>query len=177
VSDPREFNDPFEFCPQPEKNITGEDVAQKLTDTGFLVNIYQRNSTIRQQYPTIHDFFQNVKSDSTKWTRFFLEKFSDQAKFPPNTFADLAAKHLGVMCFSQVCDDILMWSHYADCHRGMVIEFDAKRFGGDMDVVEYSTERASYNPVFDVEGFEHWARVMRRKSRHWSYEKELRLLV
>src|SRR5262249_18594437 len=28
-----------------------------------------------------------------------------------------------ILCLSAVHDNILMWSHYADCHRGAVLEF------------------------------------------------------
>lgn len=31
---------------------------------------------------------------------------------------------LGVLCLSEIHDDILMWSHYADGHRGIVLQFD-----------------------------------------------------
>ncbi len=29
-----------------------------------------------------------------------------------------------VSCFSETCDSILMWSHYADSHKGVCIEFE-----------------------------------------------------
>ncbi len=31
---------------------------------------------------------------------------------------------LGVICFSERSDSLLMWSHYADNHNGICIEFD-----------------------------------------------------
>src|SRR5262249_53331053 len=30
----------------------------------------------------------------------------------------------GVLCLSECPDDILLWSHYADSHRGLCLEFD-----------------------------------------------------
>jgi tetratricopeptide (TPR) repeat protein len=32
---------------------------------------------------------------------------------------------VGLLCLSEKYDNLLMWSHYADCHRGFVIGFDA----------------------------------------------------
>ena len=31
---------------------------------------------------------------------------------------------IGILCLSQVNDSLLMWAHYADSHRGFVVEFD-----------------------------------------------------
>ena len=28
-----------------------------------------------------------------------------------------------VFCVSEIHNDLLMWAHYADCHRGAVVEF------------------------------------------------------
>ncbi len=33
-------------------------------------------------------------------------------------------KNIGVACFSEKCDDILMWSYYTDGHKGFCLEFD-----------------------------------------------------
>jgi hypothetical protein len=34
---------------------------------------------------------------------------------------------IGVYCLSAINDDILMWSHYAEGHRGMCLEFDTTK--------------------------------------------------
>jgi len=178
VCDPRSFNDPFEFCPQAARAITAADVEAKFGDVGFLTNVYEKNREIRDKCPSVAEFLNSIEKDKTRWVEFFLKKFSDADKFPPDKFAEIAARYVGVICFSQTCDDILMWSHYANYHCGMVIEFDANYFGiENLDPVEYGTERPIYNPVFDIHGFEHLVRVTRRKSDHWAYEKEVRLLV
>jgi hypothetical protein len=38
--------------------------------------------------------------------------------------AKKAIKELGVVCLSEINNDILMWSHYADGHTGFCIEFE-----------------------------------------------------
>ena len=177
VSKPTEFNDPFEFCPHVETAIGALDVERKFVDTGFLKNIYRRNRRIRDECPKLDTFLESVRNEPRRWIAFFLPRFSDQNRFLPDDFAANAERHLGVICFSQICDDILMWSHYSDQHRGMVIEFSSNTFGDNLYPVEYATERPRYNPVFDVGGTERLARVTRRKSKHWEYEQELRLLV
>lgn len=177
ASDPREFNDPFEFCPQVETNISVEAVERKLHDHDFLENIHKRLAIIKQEHPTFAGFLEDIERDKAKWLAFFLKRFSEPVNFCPDTFAEIAAKHVGIICFSQTPDNILMWSHYADSHRGMVIEFDETTFGKNLTAVEYENDRAIYSPVFDVGGFEHLVRVTKRKSEQWSYEKEVRLIV
>lgn len=177
ASDPREFNDPFEFCPQVETDIPVEAVEKKLQDRDFLENIHKRLPAIRQKHATLADFLHSIENEKPRWVDFFLKRFSEPRQFCPDTVAEIAARHVGVICFSQVFDDILMWSHYANCHRGMVIEFDEATFGKNLDAVEYENERPRYSPVFDVGTSDHLVRVTKRKAKQWAYEKEVRLLV
>ena len=37
---------------------------------------------------------------------------------------DIMRNDRGVACFSEVVDNMLMWSHYADGHRGFCLEYD-----------------------------------------------------
>jgi len=46
----------------------------------------------------------------------------------------------GITCFSKVRDDILMWAHYADKHKGLCFEFDGSDnciFFGEAQPVKY----------------------------------------
>jgi hypothetical protein len=103
-------------------------------------------------------------------------------------------RSLLVACFSERWDSILMWSHYADAHKGVCFEFDMpddKRFAK----VHYSKKRS----VLDVEAITKVVlaydylgldvdpsdpkliqRVMSpflTKSLDWKYEKEVRCLA
>ncbi len=80
-----------------------------------------------------------------------------------------------ISCFSTVRDDILMWAHYADKHKGLCLEFDGSgncKFFGDAQPVAYE----DYTPIPLHENAEHqMRRVILTKSKHWSYEKEYRI--
>lgn len=39
-------------------------------------------------------------------------------------YYNTGAEDIGVACFSEVPDSILMWSHYADYHKGICLEYD-----------------------------------------------------
>jgi hypothetical protein len=85
---------------------------------------------------------------------------------------------LGILCLSNKRDDILMWSHYADGHTGFCLEFDKDglRSWNFCAPVWY---RKPY-PVFK-EFVNHPQALHRlfllRKSDHWKYEKEWRVIA
>ncbi len=50
----------------------------------------------------------------------------------------------GILSLSKVRDDILMWTHYADRHRGLCFEFDGSancNFFGEAQPVVYGEYR------------------------------------
>lgn len=87
----------------------------------------------------------------------------------------------GVLSLSETPDSLLMWAHYADSHRGLVLQFDetheffAPSTYEDQDLrltkVEYSAER----PVLSYSTLNS-PRLYYRKSPEWSYENEWRLV-
>jgi len=53
--------------------------------------------------------------------------FIDNPTYLRNTiqqYANSVASTIGVSCFSQEEDNLLMWSHYADKHKGLCLKFD-----------------------------------------------------
>lgn len=91
-------------------------------------------------------------------------------------------KNMGVVCLSEVCDSILMWSHYAEKHRGVCFEFTRSEDNalGDLELcspVKYDR----YYPIIDLgqillkKDGTTLERMMRSKSGDWAYEKEWRL--
>lgn len=72
--------------------------------------------------------------------------------------------------------NILMWSHYADSHKGFVIEFRA-------DFVEgVKLEKVEYSDIRDVVTFEdidenNFDKIFFKKSSEWKYEQEYRAVL
>lgn len=87
------------------------------------------------------------------------------------------AERQGICCLSKTNDNILMWTHYADCHKGICLEFDVLE---DPDFfcfpinVEY---RTNYPEVdFSKEDFnEEVMKIYKTKYSDWAYEKEVRI--
>jgi hypothetical protein len=101
------------------------------------------------------------------------------------------SKNFALLSLSAVKNHLLMWSHYADSHRGFVIGFDSESSffrPGDgkgvdgLKAVEYSDERWVI-PARGLEGMGRDALMAAntkwffRKSPVWSYEQEFRILA
>jgi hypothetical protein len=80
----------------------------------------------------------------------------------------------GVLCFSQDWQSPALWGHYAERHHGICLGFHAER--EKVDDVSYEPERV----VVDLKNspFQPPNEILEKlkytKSRHWSYEEEIR---
>jgi hypothetical protein len=119
-----------------------------------------------------------------------LDQIADELfeHFPDNFLAeqerscDRSSEQWAVACFSERPDSILMWSHYCNHHRGMVIEFDSDHlpFNDPKSLVkvEYKNEKPVFIYRFGMEGFEEqFDRFAKQKYEEWGYEKEWRMIV
>jgi hypothetical protein len=88
----------------------------------------------------------------------------------------------GVCCFSATLKSILMWSHYADGHKGVCLEFDTELapFADTTKVhpIDYESVYPALDPVFYLPiPADLGILSLRTKSREWKYEMEWRLLT
>jgi Protein of unknown function (DUF2971) len=84
----------------------------------------------------------------------------------------------GIFSMSAKCDNLLMWSHYADCHRGICIKFKTtggKLFGCDLSKVDYQKQYPIFS-VYDKPDFEFVKKYVRTKWLEWIYEEEWRII-
>jgi len=89
---------------------------------------------------------------------------------------------MGVCCFSESSTEILLWSHYADNHKGFCIEFDFQDgtlFRKNAKKVRYSDTIPKLSAVdFSVPKREETFDILwLTKSSHWAYEKEWRVMM
>jgi hypothetical protein len=90
--------------------------------------------------------------------------------------ARVITESVGVLCVCRKGDDILMWSHYADSHRGLCLEFDGmSRFMAHAQEVKYSKTREPIRPYFETQE-QMMEKALLTKSDRWAYEDEYRLL-
>lgn len=90
---------------------------------------------------------------------------------------ELEINKMGVISFTLCSKNILMWSHYADNHYGMCLEFSSDDLN---ESGVYPVKYSSAYPDIDFERIWHedgLAKILWTKSEEWSYEKELRLIT
>ena len=86
----------------------------------------------------------------------------------------------GVICFSAVPDQSVLWSHYADRHRGMVLELEVPDDPKRTVRINYTDERPHIEAarIGDTAYIkEQLDRACRQKSTGWTYEQEYRVYV
>lgn len=90
------------------------------------------------------------------------------------TYEELAKSFFlfhGVISFTETRSNLLMWSHYADKHSGLVIEFDTNnKFFENAKRVRYNNVRPPQINSDDIE------ELFFIKSDEWIYEKEFRIV-
>ena len=98
-----------------------------------------------------------------------------------DTFQEYMRKRIKVCSFSERNDSILMWSHYANEHKGICIEYDFKNDNDIFNVLEpvfYAEAGFDLTPyIFNV--LEN-SRILKisaiTKAKDWEYEKEWRII-
>ncbi len=118
------------------------------------------------------------------WFKFSNESYSaifnnmkDDAQFIEH-LQQLIIDNIGitVCCFTEIDDDILMWSHYARNHTGVCLVYNL----GNMPELFERLRKVEYSndyPVADNMEKDVSERCISTKSIHWGYEKEWRLLA
>lgn len=160
-----DFNDPFDCLPT--IRVPGP-AALKLR--------------LRRDRKRVMDLGPKEVGDATL-ERLLREPPSRIRQFAEETFRATISK-IGVACFSERHDDIGMWSHYSNSHKGICIRFDTRLWPIHHPFtmllpVTYSTERSPFHfPSHPrVERVTEMFSALTNKATLWSAEKEWRLLV
>jgi hypothetical protein len=157
-----DFNDPFEFSIPISFEGTDEQYRKVCSEE------------IRKGDPSISDEELDKKvSEALKLGNHRNATLLRQLE--QEYLADLR-REINVCCFSEKRDDILMWSHYADMHRGYCIEFDKNSdFFNTVMKVEYASIYPKLNR-FTTPKEKQTSTVVTTKYSEWEYEQEWRIL-
>ncbi len=145
---PKKFNDPYD-CRLPTMSFEASDRTW--------LNYYSKHLGRAKAEQKIRE---DHHKDPAHQKKFFI-------RFQNKIF------ELGVLCLSEVPDNILMWSHYSNGHKGFCLQFE------NIDIraqkIKYSETYPEINylltPVDDQIRL-----TLLTKSIHWSYEKEWRII-
>ena len=188
-SPPADLNDPFEGKP----NTKGLGSPERLMRD--MMSLFEReyDELLKQIPPSLRG---RISRDKVKKSiqSLAVEKApllcSLEAKNAlQKSIEDAAEKRgLGILCLSEVKDNILMWSHYGQDHKGFVIGFDAlhpffdrrtklKEAAWYLQPVTYQEKRPSKYMVDYLSGGELARDFYFTKGIEWQYEAEWRMLA
>lgn len=158
LSDPSDFNDPFEF--QSRLVVEQEEMANqvRIAFEELVAHGVRSEAERNECLPAVSAMIQRDPA------AVFAEAFD-------------TANH-GVHCFAPAGKDLLMWSHYADSHKGICLQFTPANDVGVFRLahpVEYCDEYPVVHiptiPIADT------VAMMMRKGTRWSYEAERRIAM
>ena len=92
---------------------------------------------------------------------------------------ELSSKR-GILCFSRNWHNPVLWSHYADKHRGICLGFDLP--DDKVESISYSGKRLlaqidSFVSPSNVDSLNLMKKLLFTKYEHWKYEEEVRGFV
>lgn len=182
VTPPDRFNDPFELLPKLDFNISREAVESKLAGKRLLRTMWKEAAPHLDFDEFKGAYLAELSRKNKKAVRETVSEFQKLAYGARDGLVGFISSRFGLVCYSEVPDNILMWSHYASSHQGIVIGFDTKhaffRKSRNLMPVMYQSERVEI--AFDADGFKiseaNQPLLVRSKSPNWSYEKEWRQL-
>lgn len=150
-SSPKNFNDPFD-CNinlidfEPDENEIKKIINDKISG----------NRKLRRQE------IQKNKRNSFRIKNQFSEQLEE------------IFYNSGVCCFSEINDNILLWAHYAENHKGICLKFTNK-----ISDIATMTAKVNYKNRYEKVNF--WKgkggainHLIFTKSKDWKYEKEIR---
>jgi hypothetical protein len=161
---PLSFNDPFDCRSNFELRGTRAE----------LVKYYE--GVVARQMPELGRDARRAEARRRVSDPTFDPRLPENMESFRRTYHETVTSHVGVLCLSEVHDDILMWAHYADSHRGVCLVFNpAEPFFTTAQPVHYCEERPYVNPLTHAQD-QMLDSAMFTKSNHWSYEREWRIL-
>jgi hypothetical protein len=184
ASIPTELNDPFELSP----NINPVQFDQRrieamLRQDRHLEDAYRKEGRQRG-FANKREFKRWYLKDLPKRAAARLPKITRNVESWKRDFAASFSNYWRLVCASLVHDSILMWSHYAENHTGLVLAFDTEQrpFPQIPDdcwlTVKYLDKKADYVYSHKEREFrKKMFAVAATKASGWSYEKEIRIVL
>ncbi len=180
LSIPNKMNDPFELLGQTELEVKRPDFDREMKESK-LRRIFYRDLK-RVGYPKSYAKFQK---ELEKNPDFFFDIYKTDVpltyKVHIERFLDDLSEHFGFLCLSRTNSSILMWSHYSEKHKGIVLGFETTKMNIEqkhLATVEYDSNRIKIVPTIDPDhkrNEKEWEKLIRRKHLDWKYEEEVRM--
>lgn len=168
LSSPRHFNDPFDFgIVQNFLTLDTPEKIERYVDEGMVKHkgfLLKKGYDLQKEREFQINRLQNIEAYQQEY-----EKLNSEA----------VNRSYGVLSLSGRWDSILMWSHYADFHKGFNIGYNESKMRnsglfGKGGPIMYSDEYPHLD-AFTIHTIESSFQQTHFKSKEWEYEEEYRL--
>lgn len=157
VSNPKIFNDPFDSLLYIDREKVR--AAQQLYPPERIINevnsIREGNDPSPELNGVIQELFKRLASLPEEDVKKALSCSPLQIEKNTSLLIDNVIAYLRgllrIACFSERCDSPLMWAHYADCGRGICVEYDVPTTGEIAHPIKgLSSDRDCFLSMFPV---------------------------
>lgn len=175
-SSPKEFNDPFDSNIRVRYDLRGENK--------FLQELIR---IIRKNKPSLS--LKKVRKEAENILAIQKEHPQKISEIMKNNFYKIVCNQSGILCLTKNINSIIMWSHYANSHKGFCVGFKTSKIIElidcfrskylklyDLDKVDYKKEYPKIDK-FTLSGNEINKIPLTIKSSEWTYEEEYRLIL
>jgi len=199
-ADPTTFNDPLDCNPSLQNNITDvnilKDILHKLVKDNTQQELEEAAAKIKykgqktlEKIDTLGEYeAQKLVNRVAEWVELFGEQGNESISFYIKRYLLQNYKD-GVLSLAKDFDCPLMWSHYADQHKGFCIGYDVSiDYVSDIYPIDYEGKRfITTQQVHDMlfgstESIKRAAKkeidkvILLSKAPAWKYENEYRVI-
>jgi hypothetical protein len=167
MSPPNLFNDPFDCRIYEDMSwLHDAEKRQHYIEESLL----KSKEHILKNYKS-EDEARKVITENVSFPNYFQKKSQE-------TQDEYTDKYIGIASFAENCDSILMWSHYANNHKGFSVGFDERKMkaSGIFGLCESVTYTENMPNYYVDESRTTKIRAELYKSIEWEYEREYRAI-
>ena len=183
ASIPNTLNDPFELSP----NIDPAQFTLKKCEA-FLrqdheIDHWYQHEGARLGFTNKKAFKRWYLKDVPRRAAELLPQVPRNVEQVQKNFASEFSEAWRIICCSSVRDSILMWSHYADNHAGLVLELETNEapfssISQYVLTVKYSEKKPEFIYTHKLGAFvKAYLPIAATKALDWAYEKEIRIVL
>lgn len=176
VTPPNEFNDLFEVTPRASMEVftpadLDEFFASEMGKLGLEVALETSNE--------FRTWYARASRDPAKLYQMFCVAIGEAKHTACLKLLDKISEQFGLICLSDDPRNLLMWSHYSDRHKGLVIGFDVSALGLGVliEPVSYVKKRIEAGPIWQSGTADRMRTLINSKSDLWDYEHEHRAML
>lgn len=219
LSRPEDFNDPFDCVLSTDRkarrdaaelisnytlfenvyNFVSKNINQITINKDEILRIFEHGNTLKvtlNLYPR-YGLWTDMGEFAKNYKEQHYKEFDDQCaryQYYINRVMESIRHNTLIYCFTINNNSLLMWSHYADSHKGVCIEFEVELTEKDLIGVKYSDKKANFD-IYTVASLilahefikkpistrdQEFNKIIMKpfytKSKEWSYEQEIRYI-